>query len=137
MNTIRSNSKSQLGCLFVLVCFSALLAFTAYPDPLWGFGAAFGLLALFSIFRPVGWFLPCTIAGVYLGVFVLDSPVKGGTIESQMKETIGCILFGAIVGFVFGACIDARQRTRSGRTAGRCAATTDEQSDGLGAMDSE
>jgi hypothetical protein len=59
-----------------------------------------------SIFLRVGWFVPFTIAGFYFGLFVLNPPVKGGTIEYQMHETVGWILVGTVGGFIIGAVID-------------------------------
>lgn len=129
MNAVRHKTRTQMGCLVALICFSAFLAFTAYPYGVWRFGAAFAILALASVFLRVGWFVPFTIAGAYFGMFVLDPPVKGGTIESQMNETVGCILFGSVAGFVIGASIDmARRPDRRLETAGRTI-MADEQTD--------
>ena len=103
------------GCLFALVLFSAYAAIVAYPFGAWKFGAALGGLAFVSIFLRVGWFVPFTISGTYVGL-VLDARVKGGTIESQMQETVTSIVAGAICGFVVGALIDsgmfAQRQTR-------------------------
>ena len=46
------------------------------------------------------------IAGCYLGMTVLDPTIKGGTIESQMQETVNCIVTGTLIGFGIGAFLD-------------------------------
>ena len=99
-------SRAQVGCLSALVLFSGYIAFMTFPYHAWTFGAALGILAFASLFLRVGWFVPLTIAGFYFGLFVLDPPIKGGTAESQMRETITCILMGTIGGFIVGALID-------------------------------
>lgn len=114
MNTLRNKTRTQMGMLCALIVCSAFLAFTAYPNGIWRFGAAFGMLAFASIFLPVGWVVPFTIAGAYFGMFVLDSTVKGGTIESQLNETVGCILLGTLVGFAIGAVLDVSRTGHRG-----------------------
>ena len=42
---------------------------------------------------------------------ILDARVKGGTIESQMQETVVSIVVGTICGFAIGATIDSTNRT--------------------------
>ena len=129
MKTEKHKTRTQMGCLVALISFSVFLAFTAYPYGVWRFGAAFGTLALVSVFLRVRWFVPFTIAGVYFGMFVLDPAVKGGTIESQMNETVGYIVLGSLVGFVIGVSIDIGRRPHPGqRTSGR-AIMADEQTD--------
>ena len=59
----------------------------------------------------VGWSVPFAIAGTYVGL-LLDARVKGGTIESQMYESVLSIVVGTVVGFMIGAHIDSTQRWR-------------------------
>lgn len=108
------NRKSRLhiGCLLAILVFSAYLAIVTYPSGAWKFGAAFGSLAFASIFLRVGWFVPFAIAGAFLGMS-LDAQPKGGTVESQMQETVKSILGGTICGFVIGAMIDLRHKPTS------------------------
>ncbi len=87
----RRPSLQKTGCLISLVLFSAYVAIVAHPAGAWKFGAAFAALALVSIVLRVGWFVPFTIAGTYAGM-MLDAGVKGGTIESQMQETVTSIV---------------------------------------------
>ena len=108
-NTPKSKSRTQIGCLLTLIGFSAFLAVTNHPYVAAQIGIAFGLLALVSLFLRVGWFVPFAIAGVYLGMLVLDPPVKHGAYEAQMNETVCCILAGALVGFAIGITIDVFQ----------------------------
>ena len=100
-------SRSQRGCLFALVCFSAYVAAFAYC-PFWErkLGVALGLHALVCLLLRVGWVIPFMIAGCYLGMTVLDPTIKGGTIESQMQETVNCIVTGTLIGFGIGAFLD-------------------------------
>ena len=126
---VRYKTRSQIGCLIVLVCFSAFLALVSYPSGASRLAAAFGLLALTSIFLRVGWFVPFTIAGSYFGMLVLDPPLKGGTIDSQMDQTVRCILVGTIVGFAVGALIDVSCRGGTRHTLGSDVRTADEPKD--------
>lgn len=113
MNSTPPKSRLQIGCLSALVLFSAHIAIIAFPYREWTYGAALGTLALVSLFLRVGWFVALTIAGFYFGLFVLDSQVKGGTAETQMRETIYCILTGTIGGFFIGSLIDKFKKRRA------------------------
>ncbi|APZ96642.1 hypothetical protein Fuma_06315 [Fuerstiella marisgermanici] len=99
----------HIGCLVALVFFSTYVALVTYPFGAWKFGAALGALAFLSIFLRVGWFVPFAIAGTYAGI-MLDARVKGGTIESQMQETIVSIVVGTVSGFAIGVTIDSMSR---------------------------
>lgn len=100
----------QIGCLVALVLFSTYVALVTYPFGAWKFGAAFGTLAFVSIFLRVGWFVPFTIAGAYAGM-ILDARVKGGTLDSQMQETVMSVVVGTVLGFTIGGTIDSIKRT--------------------------
>ena len=93
-----------------MVLFSSFVALAEFPSYPWRFGIALAILATVSIFLRVGWFVPFTIAGSYFGMIVLDPPVKGGTVDSQMNQTVMCVVLGTIGGFVIGAVLDARRR---------------------------
>ncbi|QDT26876.1 hypothetical protein Enr10x_21870 [Gimesia panareensis] len=56
------------------------------------------------IFRS-GWLIPCTVCGTLFGIF-LDPTIKGGTIDSQMWETVSSLWSGVIAGVVFGFAIN-------------------------------
>ena len=98
--------QQQLGCLLLLLLFSTVVAAGFYPYGAWRFGAVFGGVALACMFLKVGWWAPFTIAGVYFGMFILDPAVKGGDLESQMRETAGAVVMGAVGGFLLGFVMD-------------------------------
>ncbi|MCB0909966.1 MAG: hypothetical protein KDB63_22950, partial [Nocardioidaceae bacterium] len=102
----------QIGCLVALVLFSTYVALVTYPFGAWKFGAALGTLAFVSIFLRVGWLVPFAVAGTYAGL-LLDARVKGGTIESQMHETVMSIVTGTAYGFAIGAMIDRIKRSHT------------------------
>lgn len=135
MSIAKHETRPPIGCLVALICFSGLFALTTYPYGFWRLDAAFGLLALFSIFVRVGWFVPLTIAGAYFGLELFDPLIQGGTMRPQLNETVGCIIFGAVVGFAFGATIDASRHARHRQITTDGTATADEQSVGHGAAD--
>jgi hypothetical protein len=105
-----SGSRLQIGCSVALVLFSAYLAVVAYPSRGWLWGASLGAVALLSVVIRVGWVIPCTIAGVYVGMCVLDPPIKGGDPESQMMETVSAICIGTVLGMAVGFLIDVYNR---------------------------
>lgn len=97
---------ARLVFTLLLLGYSATLAYSEFPHRVWLLGAGLGIVALVSLALPVGWVVPCTVAGVYLGM-VLDPPVKGGTTESQMMETATWIVVGTVIGFVVGIWMDS------------------------------
>ena len=102
---MRKKSRIQIACLLVLAAFSAFIAIRMFPYGFGRLGLAFTILSLASLFLRVGWFVPFTIAGTYAGI-MMDARVKGGSIESQMWETVTSIVFGAVIGFAFGGFLD-------------------------------
>jgi hypothetical protein len=107
-----SGSRLQIGCSVALVLFSAYVAVVAYPHQAWLLGASLGGVALLSVVIRVGWVIPCTIAGVYVGMCVLDPAIKGGDPESQMMETVGAICIGTVLGMAVGFLIEGYTRYR-------------------------
>ena len=105
----QSNLRPPVGCLALLLIFSAFVAVAAYPSGVSILGAAFGGVALLCIFLKFGWWVPFTIAGCYFGMFILDPAVKGGDLEYQMRETANAIVTGTILGSFVGAVIDVLQ----------------------------
>jgi len=101
----RPPSVCRIGFTLLLMALSAMLI-ANYPHTAWLLGASLGAVATITLFLRVGWVIPCMIAGTYSG-FVLDARVKGGTIESQMWETVVSIAVGATVGLVAGLAIDS------------------------------
>lgn len=107
------HSRAKRGCLGTLVLFSAVLAAGAYPHDWWFLWfILFGLHALVSIFVSVGWVIPFTMAGTYFGMFVLVSPIRGGSIESKMQEEVAGIIVGTFIGFCSGCAADLIFPTR-------------------------
>jgi hypothetical protein len=62
--------------------------------------------ALAAVFR-WGWLVPCVAFGMLFGAEILDPCVKGGTIDSQMQETVGHISCGTFLGLAIGGAVDA------------------------------
>ena len=58
-----------------------------------------------SVIFPWGWAVPCIVIGALISV-MMDKPIKGGSMESQMWETIGRIWLGVFSGFVVGLILD-------------------------------
>ena len=69
--------------------------------------ACFSCLAL--VFR-LGWLVPCTVIGVFLGCFVCPPPIGSGTAVSKMQDTISGIWQGTAFGVVVGLAIDLLPR---------------------------
>ena len=100
-------SRWKLVVLTLLnVLVSASLGIAVYPRKGWYLCAAMGSVSAASLLLRCGWVVPCTIAGVYFGLLFLDPPVKGGTAESQMYETVGNIFVGTILGLGVGLFLD-------------------------------
>ncbi len=98
-------SKWQLAITWILLGFSAYVAVVTYPSGPSRLAVSMGVAAFLALVLRVGWVIPCTIAGVYVGL-IMDAHVKGGTDESQMLETVVSICGGAFAGFVIGLMID-------------------------------
>lgn len=98
-------SRLQIGCLALLALFSLYLVAVAFPRGIGRLGAAFAILSIACVFLRVGWFAIGAMAGTYVGM-IMDNTVKGGSIESQMQETVVCIAAGAIIGCIVGCFVD-------------------------------
>lgn len=98
-------SRWQLAITWILLAFSVYVAVFTDPSLPSRLATLMGIAAFLALVLRVGWVIPCIIAGVYVG-FMMDPDVKGGTLESQILETVAFICGGAIVGFVVGLGID-------------------------------
>ena len=102
---LRKRSLYRIVFTLLVVAFSGLLAEGAYPHRAWLLGASLGVVAAITLSLRVGWTIPSMIAGTYAGL-VADAHVKGGTLESQMWETVSAMVLGAMVGLFAGLVID-------------------------------
>ncbi|MBN2475468.1 MAG: hypothetical protein JXB62_12730 [Pirellulales bacterium] len=112
-----SKKKPGDGCescalLALQISLTLLTGLTAAASWSVGSGLEWKLLAaLFAcstvaiVFR-LGWPVPCMILGILAGI-ALDPAIKGGTIDSQMWETVSCICVGAFIGLLIGVFLDA------------------------------
>ena len=107
----RKRSAYRIVFTLLLVVLSTQTVVIHYPYRLWSLGASLGAVAAITLFLRVGWTIPCMIGGVYAGL-IADPPVKGGTPESQMWETVWLIIFFTIAGLVVGLVIDAAGRNK-------------------------
>jgi hypothetical protein len=98
-------SKRQLAFTWILIAFSAHVAAGTYPSGPSRLAVSMGIVVFLALVLRVGWVIPCTVAGVYVGL-IMDARVKGGTYESQMLETVVSICGGAIAGFLVGSMVD-------------------------------
>lgn len=104
-SSMMRRSNWQIGFTWILVVFSAYVAVVTYPSGPSQLAVSMGVAAFLALVLRVGWVIPCTIAGVYVGL-IMDARVKGGSDESQMLKTVASICGGAIAGFVVGFMID-------------------------------
>ena len=109
----RKRSVFRIGFTLLVVAFSGLLVST-YPQRVWLLGASLGTVAAITVFLRVGWAVPCTIVGTYLGL-ISDAHIKGGSCESQAWETVHAIVFGTIFGFGVGLFLDGMEYHRTKR----------------------
>jgi hypothetical protein len=102
-------SRFLASCQLLLAAFCFLLAILALPHAkgrLSGLFLVFAICCLAAFWSCSGWIVPGTIFGVFFGALVLNPRVKGGTPESQMWETIFCIVMGGTAGLFMGYVID-------------------------------
>ena len=105
---ISPRCRSLMAVQTVLMAITALLAIQDWSvgrGRLWEFLAGLCACSAVSLIFRMGWVVPCTIIGLGVGAF-LDGPIKGGTYESQMWETVRSICGGAAAGFFVGLGID-------------------------------
>ena len=99
-----SASAFSLGLSLFFACSACTYFWT--DQPAWMPAAVFALQAMVAAILRFGWTAPCLLAGVILGVW-LDPLVKGGTVDSQIYETINNLLIGAAIGLTVGIMMDS------------------------------
>ena len=109
-----SRSKWQLAFMFLLAGLSAYVAVVSYPYRVWLLGATLTAVALSGVVLRVGWVVPCTIAGAYLGLLAIihDPYMSYRTIELQVLIIAVLICIGTIVGCFIGLAIDELVKRR-------------------------
>jgi hypothetical protein len=109
--TVRSeaNRLPVLASLLLTIGLSALairhwylLGFVAGDVRLF---AALAVACCISTLLRMGWMVPCLVFGTFCGI-LLDPLIKGGTVESQMWETVTSIATGAVLGLCVGLALE-------------------------------
>jgi len=115
MNTLQKStghtpprSRSLLTVQTVLTLITGSITFLAWSNDgghIWKLYAGLFAGSMVSLLFRSGWLIPCLVCGTIIGDFS-DPPIKGGSIESQMWETVSCLWTGTIVGLLIGYVID-------------------------------
>ena len=106
---VRTNQRALTVLQVALALLTGLLAWSAVSN---GIGQMWKLMTALSAVSAVGavlrfgWVIPGVVCGTLGGVF-LDATIKGGTVESQMWETVAYIGVGAVLGLLVGIVVDA------------------------------
>jgi hypothetical protein len=95
---------------FANAVFAGLLFVTGIELGHWPF-AVFGVISLCGLIFRFGWFVPTTVAGIYLGAFVLQPIAMTGSIESQLRESVTRTIACAVAGLVVGRLLDHSRKT--------------------------
>ena len=106
---VRPKRRVLLAVQILLAAITGLLAVCVWSvdgGQIWKLFAGLFACSTASLIFRLGWLVPCIVCGILAGIF-LDPSIKGGTIESQMWETVSYICSGAVAGFVVGLVIDA------------------------------
>ncbi len=109
---IRPKRRALLTVQILLVAITGLLAVRIWSidgGQAWKLFAGLCACSTASLIFRMGWLVPCIVIGTFAGT-LLDAKVKGGTIESQMWETVWSICSGAVVGCVIGLIVDSPRR---------------------------
>ncbi|MBN2581110.1 MAG: hypothetical protein JXB10_19160 [Pirellulales bacterium] len=104
----RPKRRVLFAVQILLAAMTGLSAFRIWSingGQVWKLFAGLFIFMMVSLILRLGWIVPCMVVGTLTGAF-LDPMIKGGTIESQMWETVRYICGGAIVGLVLGLVID-------------------------------
>jgi len=105
---VRPRRRALLAVQIVLAVITGLLALRVWSidgGQVWKLLAGLSACTTAALIFRLGWLVPCIVLGTLAGI-LLDPAIKGGTIESQMWETVSYICFGAVAGFVVGLMID-------------------------------
>ena len=112
------NLKVDLFLLlhFANVAFAALLLVTGIERGNWPY-AVFGAISLCGLIFRFGWFVPTTVAGIYLGAFILQPISRSGSLESQLREDVMRTITCVVAGLVFGLLLDYSNTTSLQRSS--------------------
>lgn len=102
-------SRTLLAVQILLIIITGLFTFLAWSNDIgqvWKLYAGLFAVSMAALIFRSGWLIPCTVCGTIIGD-LSDPPVKGGTIDSQMWETVSCLWSGVIAGILIGFSIDA------------------------------
>ena len=78
----------------------------------WMFSILF-VCSVASIICRWNWVVPCTSAGLVIGMFS-DCVVKGGSIEDQVQQTLFRFCSGVVAGFLVGLILERSMAEESG-----------------------
>src|SRR5579859_7240504 len=102
-----SATAVQLAAMLAAGYGGAMVLVYGYRPAAWFFvGLAACCLAAF-VFR-WGYSVPCVVLGLLVGGY-LDLHVKGGSVESQMWETVTSVAIGTAMGLLVGVALDFAQ----------------------------
>jgi hypothetical protein len=105
----RPKRRALYTVQILLATMTGLSAFRIWSingGQVWKLFAGLFVFMMVSLILRLGWLVPCMVVGTLTGIF-LDPLIKGGTIESQMWETVRYICGGTIAGLVLGLVIDS------------------------------
>ena len=104
----------RLTLNLLILVFSAYIAARIYADSHLAacVPSALGLASLLALLLRTGWIIPCTILGVYTGMFALAPGIGGGTALSQMTDTALRISACTALGLILGLALDAKRCDR-------------------------
>lgn len=108
-------SKTIFWVQLILVEFSGLLAALSWyiGDGDWKLFSCLCAGTTAALVFRLGWLVPCVAFGTMVGLF-FDPAVKGGTYESQIRETLTYICSGTIAGLVVGILATYLKRGSTG-----------------------
>ena len=94
-----SHSKTPVKFLLFLASISTYVAVVTLRWEGWFFFAIMACYSLLTILFRLGWLIPCTISGIYLGVIAMSFSFAE---QDEPFVAIG----GAISGFIVGLIVD-------------------------------
>lgn len=111
--TKRTEPRSRLQIAFtwnlLLISLPAIGTTDSFAG--WLIVASLGFFSLLALVLRVGWVVPCTIAGAYVGVAgTMDQHGYGSTVEDHIRSVTILLMTCTIVGLVMGLFIDGSNR---------------------------